>query len=79
MIALTSLTLGILCAGLRSVVGYAVVSFLILATFCIASLNSAGHIGLEDLGIAILGFNVGIACFAVMIGIALYLRRPVNG
>jgi hypothetical protein len=78
MIAATSLILGIMSAGLRSVVGYAVVSFLILATFGTAYVNSSGQVGFGDLAIAILSFNLGIITLAVATGVAIYLRRPVN-
>ena len=79
MIAITSLILGIMAAGLRSVVGFAVVSFLILATFCAANINSSGQVGFGDLAIAILSFNLGVAALAAATGFAMYLRRPANG
>lgn len=79
MITATSLILGLMSAGLRSVVGYAVVSFLILAAFCMANFNSGGQIGFGDLAIAIVSFNLGVIVFAGATGIVMYLRRPVNG
>ena len=61
MIILTAFAIGLLATGLRSVVCYMAAGCLILVAFTAAALLSAGPVSLISLGLAILGYNAGIA------------------
>jgi len=61
MIILTALTIGLLTAGLRSVLCYVLAGGLIVAAFALAALFSAGAVSPLALALALLAYNAGIA------------------
>jgi hypothetical protein len=61
MIILTAFTIGLLAAGLRSVLCYVLAGCLIVVAFALAALFSAGAVSLIALILALLAYNAGIA------------------
>lgn len=61
MVFLTAFAVGLLAIGLRSVVGYVMSAVMIVMTFGLATLTSAGSASWLLLGQAMVGYNVGIA------------------
>ena len=79
MITLISFLLGMTVAGLRSVIAFATVSFLILAAFGTAALIHGAAAPLLSLVMAIVGYNLGIGGAMAAVGFYLHLARPAKG
>ncbi|MBP1857680.1 hypothetical protein [Rhizobium herbae] len=61
MIILTGFAIGLLSAGMRSTICYALAGCLIVAVFTLAALFSSGAVSLLTLVLALLSYNAGIA------------------
>lgn len=74
MLFLTAASIGV-CAGMmRSAFSVALIAFLIVATFALATVMSSGPASYLNLVIAVLGYNAGLIYFVAGLLVARRLR-----